>query len=484
MGQRFSYFVIFAEMRTGSNFLEQNTNQFPDLACHGELFNPHFIGGPNKADSFGMTLKDRERDPLALIVRIKAQDPDVIPGFRFFNDHDPRILQQCLNDPACGKVILTRNALDSYVSRKIAAATNQWKLTNIKHHKTAQIEFDMAEFETHLAATQRFQIRLLNALQTSGQTAFYINYDDIHSIDVLNGLARYLGSAHQVGNVRKNLKRQNPEPLESKVTNFNDMNNALQRIDFMNLSRTPTFEPRRGAGVPQYLAGTMAPLLFMPVRGGPVEQVRAWMIAHEGHDAQAVQNGMNQKTLRDWRFGHPGFQSFTVLRHPVARAYHGFCRHVVMPQTGGFKDIRSALIANFGVDIPEGGPSAPGYTLTAHRAAFMAYLKFLKANLSEQTGIKIDPAWASQAAILDGSGGVAFAGHIIHETTLTASLAHIENLIGLPRIAPGPTGPMAQPFALDEIYDAEIEQRVRDVYSRDYLNFGFPDWAARRKISR
>ena len=31
MSERFDYFVVFAEMRTGSNFLEANINQFLSL---------------------------------------------------------------------------------------------------------------------------------------------------------------------------------------------------------------------------------------------------------------------------------------------------------------------------------------------------------------------------------------------------------------------------------------------------------------------
>ena len=45
-GGRFTSFIVLAGMRTGSNFLEANLNQFPDLKSYGELFNPHFVGGP------------------------------------------------------------------------------------------------------------------------------------------------------------------------------------------------------------------------------------------------------------------------------------------------------------------------------------------------------------------------------------------------------------------------------------------------------
>ncbi|MBC7142836.1 MAG: nodulation protein NodH, partial [Rhodobacteraceae bacterium] len=47
MTRPFDYFVIFAEMRTGSNLLEATLGQVEGLTCHGEVFNPDHMGGPN-----------------------------------------------------------------------------------------------------------------------------------------------------------------------------------------------------------------------------------------------------------------------------------------------------------------------------------------------------------------------------------------------------------------------------------------------------
>ena len=71
MGDRFDYFVVFAEMRTGSNFLETNLNAFEGFTCHGEAFNPHFIGYPNATHILGVTQADREASPAALIATIR-----------------------------------------------------------------------------------------------------------------------------------------------------------------------------------------------------------------------------------------------------------------------------------------------------------------------------------------------------------------------------------------------------------------------------
>ena len=70
---QFDYFVIFAEMRTGSNFLEANLNAFQGLQCHGEAFNPHFIGYPNSTDILGVSHAQREANPQQLLDAIKTK---------------------------------------------------------------------------------------------------------------------------------------------------------------------------------------------------------------------------------------------------------------------------------------------------------------------------------------------------------------------------------------------------------------------------
>ena len=94
----FDCFVVFAEMRTGSNFLEANINAFDGLTCHGEAFNPHFIGYPNSEDILGVTQAERDRDPLALLGQIRKATPGALGGFRYFHDHDPRVLETLLGD--------------------------------------------------------------------------------------------------------------------------------------------------------------------------------------------------------------------------------------------------------------------------------------------------------------------------------------------------------------------------------------------------
>ncbi|PKQ13306.1 MAG: nodulation protein NodH [Alphaproteobacteria bacterium HGW-Alphaproteobacteria-1] len=474
MVSQFDYFVIFAEMRTGSNFLETNLNAFEGITCHGEAFNPHFIGYPNRTEILGLTQAQRDEEPARLIGAIKGQT-EGIGGFRYFHDHDPRVLDLVIDDPRCAKIVLTRNPIDSYVSWKIAKATGQWKLTNVKRRRDSTVLFDADEFEQHLADLQAFQVMLLNRLQTAGQTAFYVHYDDLQSVEVMNGLARYLGCAARLEALDASLKPQNPEPLESKVENFEEMTRALARQDMFDLSRSPNFEPRRGAAVPGFVTGARAPLLYMPLHSGPVAEVCAWLAALDGVAVEDLPTKLNQSALRRWMRRKPGHRRFTVLRHPVARAHAAFCDKVLIKGPGCYRDIRRTLRQAYKLPIPGGWPDE-GYDLVAHRAAFVAFLAFLKANLAGQTALRVDAHWATQAALIEGMAQFGAPDVILRENEMGPWLGALARQAGYAKPPAPPKAPAQLSFDLAAIYDDEIEQMTRAIYLRDYMLFGFRNW--------
>jgi LPS sulfotransferase NodH len=476
MQGQFDYFIVFAEMRTGSNFLETTLNAYPGLICHGEAFNPHFIGYPNRTDILGITQPMRDDNPARLIEAVKHGTPE-LGGFRFFHDHDPRVLDIALADPRCAKIVLTRNPVESYVSWKIAQATGQWKLTNVKRRKDALAVFDKVEFEAHLAALQEFQIKLLHALQITGQTAFYVAYEDLQDVAVMNGLARFLGVDHQLDSLDDSLKKQNPEALSDKVQNFDQMGEALAGLDRFNLTRTPNFEPRRGAVVPGYVAAARAPLVYLPMRSGPEDQVLAWMAALDQVTPDTLPGKFNQKTLRQWMRAHPGHRSFTVLRHPAARAHAAFCARILSTGPGHYAEIRKILRKSYGVPIPKDAPDSR-YDKQAHRAAFVAFLEFLKANLTGQTMVRVDAAWATQMQVLQGYAQFTLPDMILRESDAEVYLPALAQQLGYDDPPVWQDAPQDQPFALSDIYDSDIEELVSTVYQRDYIAFGFSEWMA------
>ena len=460
---RFHSFVMLAEMRTGSNFLESNLNAIKGVACHGEAFNAFFIGGLNKTTLFGIDLAARDANPAVLLARMREKSQG-LSGFRYFHSHDARVFDLVMDDPACAKIVLTRNPVESYVSLKIAKDTNQWKLTNAKRHLSATATFVLAEFEAHLQIVQEFQIKILHRLQVLGQTAFYIDYDDISDVDVVNGLAAFLGVEGRLRATDQTLKKQNPETIAEKVSNPREMEAALAKLDRFNLSRTPNFEPRRTAAVPHYIGSTTVPLLFLPIKAGPEAGVRKWM---EGFGAVVSQ--FDRKSLRLWKTAHPGFRSFTVLRHPLARAHAAFCD--VLGRENQL-DLRAYLERSHALTLPHDGEFADA---AAFRAAFLLFLDFLRRNLAAQTGMKVSASFASQLATLQGQTSLQPADHVLREDRMAEGLAYICADLGLampPVVAMTDDGP----FGLRAIYDADLEAVARAAYDRDYAAFGFGNW--------
>jgi LPS sulfotransferase NodH len=474
MSRAFDSFVVFAEMRTGSNFLEANLNSFDGIRCHGEAFNPHFMGYPGNEPILGIDHATRDTNPLALLDAIR-NDGAALNGFRYFHDHDPRVFDAIVDDPRCAKIVLTRNPVESYVSWKIAQATGQWKLTDVKAHKAAQATFDADEFAAHLDALQQFQVTLLNRLQTSGQVAFYVAYEDLQSVEVMNGLARYLGVEETLDGLDKKLKKQNPSPISAKVANYEEMLTALSRMDRFDLTRTPNFEPRRGPNVPSYVAAAQSALLYLPLKSGPLHQVMDWMAVLDGVGRGKLQTKFTQKDLRQWKRRNPGHRSFTVLRHPAARAHDAFCRHILTTGKGSFVQLRNTMMRRYKMPLPPDGPDA-AYDRDAHRIAFAAFLRFLKGNLSGQTAIRVDNAWCTQAQAITGFGELALPDCLIREEDMAEELVALAAKVGRPDAPAVPVSTPDVPFALADIYDDDIEKLAADAYQRDYMTFGFGRW--------
>ncbi len=467
MPRPFDSFIILAEMRTGSNFLESNLDQFPGLKCYGEAFNPHFIVAPNRDELFGITQAQRDRDPARLIAAMKRETQG-IPGFRFFHDHDPRVFDMAMSDPRCAKVVLTRNVVESYVSHRIAQQTDQWKLGDLKNARTARVRFDPEGFERMLMARKAFQEQILRALQVSGQTAFYLDYEDIQNLDVINGLAKFLGETTQLTSFSGKTKKQNPQSLADKVTNFREMERALARIDHYDLGRLPNFEPRRGPIIPTWMASDSAGLLFMPVPGAASASVIDWLARHEGGDTGALTSGFTQKTLRQWKRRHPGHRSFTMISHPVARLHRAWCSHIVNDGPGAYLEIRKVLNRVYDIPLPDDGQ---GWDISRHREGFIRFAEWVAGNLNGQTSLRVDGAWASQGNIIQGFAQFLLPDHILREDELPEAL-------GILADAPQPWAPPPPdtPFDLTEIYDEAVEKAVRQTFQRDYMLFGFGPW--------
>lgn len=447
---RFDYFVLLAEMRTGSNHVEESLNAAPDLKCYGELFNPSFMGHHNLTSLFGVSMADRDANPTHLIQTIRA-NTNGLPGFRYFHDHDPRVYQAFMDDPRCAKIILTRDPVDSFVSLEIARQTGQWRLVDAKARKIAKITFDTKAFETRLTDLIGFQNKVRRHLQISGQTAFALRYEDICDLSVINGLAAWLGSETRLPSLPSRLLKQNSSKLADKVENFQQMEAYLQANGAESFSSLST-EPCGPGSVPKYLISDTNRLLFQPVAGSASDQLVAWLTALD--DTPPV-SGHTQKTLRRWMRRLPGFTSICVVRHPLLRAYSVFRDVMYQHADDALGPLRRLLEERL----------TPGSMDEAE--AFRQFLLLASEVSDGQTRLHVPPAIATQASIIQGFAKVHPPHRIIRESDATYELAHL---------APGPCFEPLDGADLNLIYSPEHEEIAAKVYRRDYVMFGFDRW--------
>ncbi|MBD9526087.1 hypothetical protein [Paracoccus sp. PAR01] len=459
MTQAFQRFVIFAEMRTGSNLLEGTLNAIKRVTCHGEAFNPYMMGWPDKAEMKGITMAERDENPHRLLAAI-FDKPNHLPGFRYFHDHDPRVFDAIMDDRACAKIVLTRNPVESFISTGLARATNQWKLNETEKPIQTTVRFDTGEFTQVVSEVEEFQLKVQHRLQTSGQSGFWLGYEDLRDAEVMTGLLHWLGRTDlKKVDPASDLVPQNPRELAEKVSNFDEMQAALAKFDPFMLRKIPNFEPRRGAAVPSFVASDAGKgLIFMPIKGGPSDAVTGWL---EG--LGAVTGDFNQNSLRHWKRDHVGHRSFTVLRHPLRRAWAAFSALI----SGGNAELRDLMRQTHRVALPADGELA---TLDEGRKAelFEAFLDFLRRNLNGQTSLQTYPQWASQSEILAGFARFGAPDMVLREADLDRDLGFLAHSVG----ASAPDGLKDEKFPAF-LKDQPLRAAAKKAYLRDYIAFGF-----------
>ena len=473
MARRFDYWVVLGGMRTGSNLLEEYLGAMPGIESHGELFNPHFFGKPGEKTRFGLSMAARDADPVRTVGAMRT-NASGLPGFRLFYDHDPRVIRHVLDDPQAAKIVLTRRPIDSYVSLKIARKTDQWWLGDMKTAKVARVPFDADEYVSFLNTLAAFQGEIAYRLQVTGQTAFHIAYDDLSDPDVIAGLGKYLGADGPPDPARVRAKVQNPTPVRDRLTNPADAEEALLSIAAPDIGRVPVHEPERGPALKMFRVCKSAPLLYMPIRGAGFDPIPDWLKAVDPEGK--VESGLTQRDMRRWKRQHPGHRGFSVVRHPLERVHDSFCRFILPAGEESYADVRAGLTGRYEVPLPPDGPG-DGWTLERHRAAFLAFLEFLKGNLGGQTSLRVDNTWATQDMLLSAIGQFAIPDRVIREDSLAESLGWIASEAGVS--APPLEGGFAvpAPFPLAEVVTDDIHAAAEAAYRRDYLMFGYRRWA-------
>lgn len=210
--------AIIAAMRTGSQLLEAILNQHEHIQSFGELFNPVFIGNLQYKERFGMTVQTRDADPYALLQAVGFEATDnKLPIYRIFDEHNFDVLDYILKNPRIYKIILRRNPLDSFVSLKIAVATNQWQSKRERANATALVDLDADEYRAYFQKNLEFFDYCETVLEDTEQESFALRYEQIKNITVINNILSDIG-LEPLDRFFETMAKQN-RPVAEQVVN-------------------------------------------------------------------------------------------------------------------------------------------------------------------------------------------------------------------------------------------------------------------------
>ncbi|MEM9717280.1 MAG: hypothetical protein AAF826_12265 [Pseudomonadota bacterium] len=454
---RWRYFVVLGAMRTGSNLFDEIIRLCPVTDSLGELFNPGFVGKAKiNWEAEPDLLKARDADPIAFLNETVPVDPSVSNGFRLFVDHDHRVLNHVLHDESCAKIILRRDHLDTFISQEIAFATDQWRIGDIGKRIQTKVTFDPTKFENYCASLDAFYNDISQTLKASGQTAFQISYDDLLDQSVMDGVFRYLGVEGYRSGQQTRIIRQNPEPIEEKVTN------PVALAPYLVRSAQPQLHKTSGN---DFLGKVI--LNAATGHGGDIsnaffKDTVADMIAASEAAGETVLVA-DLAALRDWQRKHPSHRFYIPVEDPLHRAYRAFDQMVLQDNSRPMRQIRRNLAQFYDLDLGGygGKPLGKGViALDLYQDYFRKFLIFLEKQLKGQTRTKAEPDWDYQFK------GVAALQNVLPKVEfIYQSLDGSETDRRLP-IYQG-----VQPIT--SLMEEDIIKAAHRAYSEDVIRFGF-----------
>lgn len=224
--KKYKKFVIISRSRTGSTLLMAFLRSHPNVHMEGELFKE---------------LKGRSCQQIWNSLYSKRPKKIQQVGFKLFYYHpfddDKQVWEFLNNDDDISVIHLRRkHLLKAYVSQKIGEKTRKWteNINNQEVIKDKKVSLDPKACVEVFETISNYEEDTRNRF---GSRANYmeITYEDLvkdqqGEMDIIfekMGLPAHVVSAK--------LKKQNPEPLKSLVTNYEELFGYLEHTRWINL---------------------------------------------------------------------------------------------------------------------------------------------------------------------------------------------------------------------------------------------------------
>lgn len=224
--------VIVCQARTGSNLLVSLLNSHPNVSISGEIFD--FLNGQSTKDIWNNQFKKYPK-------KIK------VVGFKIFYQHpfdgEKDVWGIINKDPSILIIHLTRkNTLRSYISLKIAEKTNRWheSINSKDFPSEKKIKVDIEEYSKYCIKTDNY-IKLTQKHFSKSHDFIELSFEELTKDNqkCINKISASL--ALETFYVSTKMIRQNPEPLNNLIINYNEVEsfmNSADKKEFINFSNS------------------------------------------------------------------------------------------------------------------------------------------------------------------------------------------------------------------------------------------------------
>lgn len=456
-------------MRTGSNLLEQIIAGLPGTICHGEAFNPAFVGGPRREDILGWTREARDRDPLGFLQAMREDAGDALPGFRLFDRHSPQVMAHVLADPDCLRIVLRRDPLHSFVSLKIAQETDQWVLRARRRRRMARAYFDPNAFASYRDGLKAHYDRIAVGMGAAGTTALHLDYEDLQDPGLPARLAQHLGRPATLTQPPV-LVRQNPVSLRSKVINYAQM--------CAELGLTPEkLAPQSLPGPDQLHLSSSLPVAVASIAGPGLLPLQTLIHRLDCRITGAAPKGRGPLTSavsggKLFERGRAEGRAIFAVISPPARRLKWLMGQVLFV---GPDTLARLFLRECHPDLPETVEAWGALPAEKRNTIFAAFLDLVAKALAGEADLACPPDWQSQAAHLSALAGNGPAPRLYHDADFAAMAADVCSASGQSRFPNGQQNAIASmvqaPPDTDPI-PKDLEARANAIHAQDLEAFG------------